>query len=660
MKMLLAFPIMLALLPQLQAQTTESCELSVSIDGSVKVAQCAPALVAPFILTVTAQSAPATPPPPPPPPPPPNTVGDNRYCDKTGHWTGLVNENGVLAPTSCFYTGSDATPSLNPATILKATDDLTKIYAAARCGDVLRLAPGGQYTLAALPSKQCDDAHWVTIRADVADDLLPAEGTRITPCAIGLASLPARPLYACGTPVNNLPKITNAAIPRFSGDHIRFIGIEFTRPAGNSKAVYGLAQIANADKMIFDRCIFHGDPNLDTVRAIILSDSSTNIAIIDSYFYDFHCEAMGACGDSQAISGGMGNGDQGPYKIVNNYLEAAGENILLGGGGGSATPHDVEFRRNHLFKPLTWMAGSPGLVGGPSGRPFIVKNLFELKNAERVYVEGIVGENTWGGYSQVGAAVLLTPKNQAGGSVSLCPGCYVRNVIIRSSRFSHMAQALQVADAPSDIGAFAKEGHHYSFSNLVFDDLQYSGCYQCGNYIWQIGSGNDPARTDYLHDITFDHLTALVNTANLGWSSQGGTLMMGAPPGLLPSNINITNSIVPLGAYDVWSTGGGAAVSCSAAAATVQTPLDKFNACWKPYTFSGNVLYGTGRPKTDVWPAGNQRPGSLTAVGFVNAGTGVGGDYHLAASSGYKGKGTNNTDPGADIDAVNAATAGVE
>ena len=74
----------------------------------------------------------------------------------------------------------------------------------------------------------------------------------------------------------------------------------------------------------------------------------------------------------------------------------------------------------------------------------------------------------------------------------------------------------------------------------------------------------------------------------------------------------------------------------------------------------GNVLYGTGRPKTDAWPAGNKRSGSLAAVGFVNAGTGVGGDYRLAASSGFKRKAANNTDPGADIDLVNAATAGVE
>jgi hypothetical protein len=370
MKMLLAVAVLVAFFPTLQAQTTESCQLSVAVDGSVKLDQCVPSLPAPFTLTVAAQTAaPVVPlppqPQPPPPVPTPNPSADNRYCDKTGHWTGPVSENGALAPTSCFYTGSDASPSPNPATVLKATDDLTKMYAAARSGDVLRLAPGAQYSLSALPASNAT-TRTGSRRADVADATLPAEGTRITPCAIGLASLPARPPYPCATPANNLPKIANAALPKWSGDHVRFIGIEFTRPAGNSKVVYGLAQIANADKLIFHRCVFHGDPSLDTVRGILLGDSSTNIGIIDSYFFDFHCEALRACGDSQAISGGLGNGDQGPYKIVNDFLEAAAENVLFGGGGGNAPPHDIEFRRNHLFKPLTWMAGAAGFVGGPT------------------------------------------------------------------------------------------------------------------------------------------------------------------------------------------------------------------------------------------------------------------------------------------------------
>jgi hypothetical protein len=62
---------------------------------------------------------------------------------------------------------------------------------------------------------------------------------------------------------------------------------------------------------------------------------------------------------------------------------------------GTTIPTDIEIRRNHMFKPLTWMAGQPGFVGGVNTNPakcvqlnttgycpFVVKNLFELKNAE--------------------------------------------------------------------------------------------------------------------------------------------------------------------------------------------------------------------------------------------------------------------------------------
>src|SRR5207244_12594164 len=57
-----------------------------------------------------------------------------------------------------------------------------------------------------------------------------------------------------------------------------------------------------------------------------------------------------------------------------------------------------------------------------------------------------------------------------------------------------------------------------------------------------------------------------------------------------------------------------------------------------------------------VYPADNFFPATLADVGFVDL---AGGNYRLAASSPYKGAGTDGKDIGADIDAVDAATAGV-
>ena len=51
---------------------------------------------------------------------------------------------------------------------------------------------------------------------------------------------------------------------------------------------------------------------------------------------------------------------------------------------GKVVPSDIEIRRNHFYKPLTW-----------KGAGWAIKNLFELKNARRVLVEGNVFENNW-------------------------------------------------------------------------------------------------------------------------------------------------------------------------------------------------------------------------------------------------------------------------
>jgi len=67
--------------------------------------------------------------------------------------------------------------------------------------------------------------------------------------------------------------------------------------------------------------------------------------------------------DAQAIAGWNG---PGPYLIENNYLEGAGENLLIGGTDPliqNLVTANVTIRRNYLTKPVAWRAG---IVTAPS------------------------------------------------------------------------------------------------------------------------------------------------------------------------------------------------------------------------------------------------------------------------------------------------------
>ena len=55
----------------------------------------------------------------------------------------------------------------------------------------------------------------------------------------------------------------------------------------------------------------------------------------------------------------MGWNGPGPYLIENNYLEAAGENVMFGGTDPSIpnlVPSNITIRRNLISRPLAWMS----------------------------------------------------------------------------------------------------------------------------------------------------------------------------------------------------------------------------------------------------------------------------------------------------------------
>jgi hypothetical protein len=557
-------------------------------------------------------------------------------------------------PRVYIQTAMANTPTPGTTISVSAGGDLQSALNSADCGDTIQLQAGATFTgVFTFPAKSCDDNHWIILRTSASDSALPAEDNRLTPCYAGVSFLPGRPALGCSAPKNVLAKLvmpTSASGPIIfasGANHYRLIGLEITRLTGTGD-VYALSSIAvggTANNLIFDRVWMHGTAHDDTTRGVSLG-GSTYVSIIDSFLTDFHCVSVtGACTDAQAINGGLGNSPMGPYKIADNFLEASGQSILFGGGIATATPTDIEIRRNHMFKPFTWMKGQLGYVGGTNGNPFIVKNHFELKNAQRVLMDGNIMENSWGGFSQVGFAILLTPKNQSSGSSNVCPACQVTDVTIRNSSIRHVAAGIQIANGRSDNGGVALAGERYSIHDVIVDDIdgvKYDGPGEFAEVAMGLGS-------PVLRNVTINHVTAFPTSTLM---TIGGQLA----PNPRMTNFVFTNSIVLTGPYPVWSTGGGP-TNC----AYHDSPLTTFNACFSGYSFTHVAVIGSSSNfPVSTWPKGNFFPSSGVAVQFVNYNAGSGGDYHLRPSSPYKGVATDGKDLGADVDAVDSAIAGVE
>ena len=544
------------------------------------------------------------------------------------------------------------TPAPGKTITVNSGGDLQSALNSASCGDTVQLQAGATFVGAfTFPAKNCDDNNWIIVRTSADDSLLPAEGSRLTPCYAGVSSLPGRPAFQCASVKNVLAKLVMPAsgsgpiVVASEANYYRLIGLEVTRGTFPGP-VYDLVLFRGAaDHVVFDRLWFHGLAQDETAHGVAIA--GTNVTVVDSFFTDFHCVSdTGACTDAQAIAGGGGSLPMGPYKIVNNFLEGSGENIIFGGGAATLTPADIEIRQNHFFKPLIWMKGQAGYVGGTNGNPFIVKNLLELKNAQRVLVEGNIMEYSWGGFSQSGFAILLTPKNQAGANGSnLCPVCQVTDVTIRYNLVRHIGGGFQIANALSDNGGVQRDGQRYSIHDVVIDDMDVKKYAGSGLFAQLSVSPGSPI----LQNVTIDHVTAFPTAMML---NIGNMVATSGPM----RNFVFTNNILSTGTYPVWSTGGGPE-NC----AYFDKPLTTFNACFSPYSFASNLLIGnsTAYPSS-AWPSKNFLSSSANAVQFTDYNEGVGGNYSLQASSPFKGKGTDGKDLGADVDAINSATAGVE
>lgn len=549
------------------------------------------------------------------------------------------------------------TPAPGSVIAVNAGGDLQAALNNANCGDTIQLQAGAAFTgVFKFPAKNCDDQHWVIVRTSAPDSALPLEGQRLTPCYAGLASLANRPQYDCAHPQNVLARLSysvyNGAGPivfQNGANHYRLIGLEITR--GQDKVpVVALVSVYNgmpADHLVLDRMWIHGTAQDETRRGVAL-DGMTNAAIVDSYLNDFHCTSLtGTCTDSQAASGGTGDLASGPWKIEDNFLEAAGEGILFGGGPATIIPADITIRRNHFYKVPQWQKGAPGFIGGYSGDPFIVKNLFELKNGARVLFEANILEHNWGGFTQHGHAILLTPKNQysAKTNSNVCPICQVVDVTIRYNTVSHVGGGMTIATIRAEGGGMAQAGARYSIHDITIDDVNALAYNGYGN-LFQVLNGWSQ---NVLNNVTINHVTGFSDPASRVVALED------MPYNPQMSGFVATNNIWGLGSQTFASAGGGP-TSCAHSG----IPLPSLNLCFSTYTFSYNAIIGSSLgSKPSDWPAENYFPANPPAVQFTNFNNANGGNYQLLSSSPYSKAGSDGKDLGADINALQTAIAGV-
>lgn len=575
-------------------------------------------------------------------------------CLLSAGWAAGNFDGPAELPRVTVATSLADTPAPGSVVTVAAGADLQAALNNAFCGDTIELQAGaaflGRFTF---PAKKCDSTHWIIVRTSSPNSALPAEGQRMTPCYAGVASLPARPDYGCINPQNVLARIENSTtmdgpvVFATGANHYRLIGLEITRTVGvlSDPDLVLVEPHGTADHIIIDRSWLHGTTHDDTQVGVFFT-GFTYGAVVDSYFSDFHCtERTGICTDAHAVGGGVGTHQDGPLKISGNFLEASTEAIMFGGGAANTTPADIQILRNHFFKPWIWMPGNPGFVGGRGGNPFVTKNHIELKNAQRVLIEGNIMENNWGGFTQHGFAVLFTPKNQHTPSGNVCPLCQVIDVTMRYSRISHSGNGIALETSISGSGGDggpALAGERWSIHDVVLDDINKK--YVGGGNLFMVLNGwpKNPVNT-----ITINHVTGFpdpdAHLAMLG-NDKANPQMYG---------FVFTNNLVATGRYPIWSAGGGLS-SCAAKG----TPAQKISKCFRTYTFSNNGLIGTPDAFPPLsWPTKNYFPANLNAVDFVDYN---GGNYQLLPTSPYHKDGTDGRDLGADIAGLNAALQGVE
>jgi hypothetical protein len=495
---------------------------------------------------------------------------------------------------------NSAMPSTSGAVIaVPANGDLQQAINQAKPGDVIELAQGATYSGNFVLPNKGSSTSWIVIRP-AAGTPLPAEGQRMTPALAQAARVPrvVSPNYS--------PVFATAS----SAHHYRITGLDvtvasqreaYTLFALGTDGVGGQTTTASVPHdLVLDRLYVHGNATIMLRRCIALNSAAT--AVVDSYVSD--CHQLG--GDAQAIVGWNG---PGPFKIVNNYLEASTEVVLFGGSDpaiAGLVPSDIEVRHNHLTRPMAWKG------------QWLVKTIFELKNARRVLVEGNVLEHNWSD-AWDGTAMALKSVNQEGSA----RWSGTTDVTVRRNIIRHAGGGIAIGANPQNAVTDVTPAARFLVEDNLITGINDPDVHGGGKVF--VTDGN-------LADVTIRHNT-VVNP-----SQRFFALVMG-PGGARLTRFAFDDNLSA--ALENWGIMGDGQLG--QAAMTMYAP----GGSMRGNVFAGNAGVG--------YPAGNLFLPDVAHVGFLDV---AGGDYRLSPASPATGTATDGRSPGADLAATLAATQG--
>jgi uncharacterized protein YjdB len=471
-------------------------------------------------------------------------------------------------------------PSSSRTLYVNAGGNLQAALDSAKRGDEIVLQAGatftGNFELKTKPGTTANG--WITVRSSAMNQLPPLGG-RVNPA-----------LHAVHMPKIVTPNVLPAVATAWAQSNIsgwRLVGLEILVAPGAALqpqvqqgivviGTSGSTQVTAAQtprEIILDRVYIHGQSNTNTKRC--LSANGAVIAVIGSQLLECHGKGF----DSQAILAWNG---PGPFLIENNRLEAAGEVIMFGGDLASIpnlVGSDITIRRNHLTRPMSWQG------------VWTVKNLFELKNAQRVLFEQNVLENHWVD-AQAGSSIVL------GTADNPCSWCIVSDVTFQWNHIHNVAGGFNL---------FPNYGNAQPMRRVKIMHNLVTGLGAAG-----LGSnGRFLTVQNNVDDVWFEHNTGM-----------GVTTYVDLTGTLKKARFTFRNNVGGGATYNWFSSQGSGDAANSANLSS-------------PYLVANNGFVAAA---TALLPSGSLRTGALSTAGFVNA-TWPNGDWSLTAISPFAGLG---------------------